>query len=363
MGGAPGSPAHAPAAKPVAVDGDEFIFEGLSISKGPSKLVADGQNFVAKLEDFSKVRLLGKGTHGQVWLVNSRSLGIPMAMKVMELGVIDRKAAKRIVRELSVLKKATGFEYITALHGAFYKSCNVYILMEYMDAGSLDTLLAQHAKAIGGGIPEPVIAAVGHSALHGLRFLREQLKVMHRDIKPANILVNMSGQFKVCDFSICAELQSHTFADTYIGTIYYMAPERINPAKDKRYKITADIWSIGVTLVELATGEYPYPRETDDVFAMLKHIVDGPTPVESAKFADAGLTADCTDFCQSCMHKTPEDRADHHVLLKHKFLESATSDDTAEHVIRWLRAVTDSSEGERGDEDANSDADTKATNT
>lgn len=155
------------------------------------------------------------------------------------------------------------------------------------------------------------------------------------------------GTCQVCDFSICAELQSHTFADTYIGTIYYMAPERINPAKDKRYKTTADIWSIGVTLVELATGVYPYPKETDDVFAMLKHIVDGPTAVEKPEFRAAGLTPECVDFCQSCVHKKPDDRADHHVLLKHPFLEKATSDETVELVKTWLLALNDTAEAER----------------
>lgn len=69
--------------------------------------------------------------------------------------------------------------------------------MEYMDAGALDSLLAKHVKRTGKGVPEKVISAVGHSALHGLRFLRERLKVMHRDIKPANMLVNLNGVFKV----------------------------------------------------------------------------------------------------------------------------------------------------------------------
>jgi len=133
------------------------------------------------------------------------------------------------------------------------------------------------------------LQAIGASALQGLKYLKEELHVMHRDIKPSNILANSKGSVKICDFSICAEFQSNQYAETYIGTVYYMAPERINPRKDKGYNPTADIWSVGVTLVELATGEYPYPKE--GIFAMLQHIVKGPSPVEKDEFTGMNFPA------------------------------------------------------------------------
>eukprot|EP00038_Savillea_parva_P026540 m.54957 g.54957 ORF g.54957 m.54957 type:complete len:449 (+) comp7570_c0_seq1:119-1465(+) len=317
-------------------DSDNFKYKGVNISPGPQELVAGGQKYKARLEDFDKVRILGKGTHAVVWQVTSRSLGITMAWKEMEMKKFTEEEAKRIVTELSVLKKARRSPHITALHGVFYKKHRFYLLMEYMDCGSLDKLLAKHVARTGRGMPERVIAAVGYSVLDGLSFLKEHLKVMHRDIKPANILINSKGQIKMCDFSICKELRSHASVNTYIGTVYYMAPERIKPTADKGYDTKADLWSLGVTLVELATGVYPYPREAHDIFAMCTHIVRGPTAVERPEVVAAGLSDDCIDFCRSCVQRSPKNRADHQVLLKHTFFKHVA---TAEEVQRWLESL------------------------
>ena len=130
-------------------------------------------------------------------------------------------------------------------------------------------------------IPEPIAGQVALSTLRGLTFLKDSLNVIHRDIKPSNILLNSKGEIKVCDFSVSGELHKSK-AKTYTGTQYYMAPERIRPSESKQYDIRSDMWSLGLTLVELAMGEYPYPRE-DNVFAMLTHIIKGPTPSKCAR--------------------------------------------------------------------------------
>ena len=119
--------------------------------------------------------------------------------------------------------------------------------MEYMNVGSWDKLIKRSAN---GKASEAVVAQVAISVLGGLQFLKENLKIIHRDIKPSNILANSKGEVKVCDFSVSGELHK-SMARTYTGTFYYMAPERIRPKKTKEYDVRSDVWSLGVTLVEL----------------------------------------------------------------------------------------------------------------
>lgn len=138
--------------------------------------------------------------------------------------------------------------FIVEFYGAFYKECTISIVMELMDVGSWDKLLK---RAKDGKATEAVVAQVAISVLGGLQFLKDHLKIIHRDIKPSNILANTKGEVKVCDFSVSGELHK-SMARTYTGTFYYMAPERIRPKKSKEYDVRSDVWSLGVTLVELS---------------------------------------------------------------------------------------------------------------
>lgn len=323
--------------------GDKITIGGLTLSPGPSTMQADGGKFVASLRDYRQIKKMGSGAHGEVWKVQSISRGSSAAMKQIELGLASKKKVQQIMRELNVLKKARGNPYIVDLHGVFYSKHVFYIVMQYMNAGSLETLLSQHKMRHERdhpgtrfpGVPLDAISVIGASALQGLKYLKEELNVMHRDIKPSNILANSKGSVKICDFSICAEFQSNQYAETYIGTVYYMAPERINPRKDKGYNPTADIWSVGVTLVELATGEYPYPKE--GIFAMLQHIVKGPSPVEKDGFTRMNFPANFINFCTLCLHKIADDRPGHDVLLDHPFAQAGAS---AKVICSWLQCIT-----------------------
>lgn len=124
--------------------------------------------------------------------------------------------------------------------------------MEHMDGRSLDVVL-QHA----GRLPEPIIGNISIAVLTGLQYLHQTHKIMHRDVKPSNILVNSCGDIKLCDFGVSAQL-INSIANSFVGTRSYMAPERLTG--QSHYTVKSDVWSLGITFLELAIGFYPIPK-------------------------------------------------------------------------------------------------------
>lgn len=149
-----------------------------------------------------------------------------MAMKEIELTTrVDTEMCKRIVRELEVLKHGKNCPFIIDYYGALYNQNVIYIFMEHMDVGALDQLLGIPGIE---RLPEVFCGKIAVSAILGLQFLKERLKIIHRDIKPSNILLNSKGETKVCDFSISGTLVK-SCVDTYVGTMYYMVSFMSSP--------------------------------------------------------------------------------------------------------------------------------------
>jgi len=121
--------------------------------------------------------------------------------------------------------------------------------MEYMDKGSFDCIYKQI-----GPINIEVVSMVALSVLRGLTYLYDAHRIIHRDIKPSNILCNSEGDIKLCDFGVSGEL-INSIAHTFVGTSIYMSPERIKGAE---YSVKSDIWSLGISLIELAIGRFPF---------------------------------------------------------------------------------------------------------
>ena len=195
--------------------------------------------------------------------------GIVMAMKEIRLELDEAKFAA-IIMELDILHRCIS-PFIVDFYGAFFQEGAVYICMEYMDGGSID-------KLYGDGIPEGVLRKITVSTVMGLKALKDDHNIIHRDVKPTNILVNSKGQVKICDFGVSGNLVA-SIAKTNIGCQSYMAPERIasggvaqagaNPGGGT-YSVQSDIWSLGLTVIECAMGQYPYPPETyNNIFSQL----------------------------------------------------------------------------------------------
>ena len=140
---------------------------------------------------------------------------------------------------------------IISFSNAFYCDAAVHIILEYMDCGSLASVLRRH-----GPLPEPLLARVTGDMLGALDFLHRELKVVHRDIKPSNALLNSQGEVKLADFGMSGQLAStKSRLASWVGTAAYMSPERISGAQ---YSFESDIWALGATLWECSVGRYPY---------------------------------------------------------------------------------------------------------
>ncbi|EEB98858.1 hypothetical protein MPER_01563 [Moniliophthora perniciosa FA553] len=216
-----------------------------------------------------------------------------MAMKEIRLE-LEQSKLNAIIMELDILHRASiSSENIVEFYGAFFIESCVYYCMEYMDAGSLDKLvnypLGETVPVPGGdpeqieweGVPEQVLARICGSMVKGLKFLKDELGVIHRDVKPTNVLVNKKGQIKLCDFGVSGQLEK-SLAKTNIGCQSYMAPERIKGESQNNlgtYTVSSDVWSLGLSIIEIAIGCYPYPPESySNVFAQLTAIVHDDPP-------------------------------------------------------------------------------------
>jgi len=268
---------------------------------------------------------------------------------------------KQILRELHIMHDCHS-EYIISFYGAFLSDPNICICMEFMDKGSLDGIYKQI-----GPIEIEVVAKVAHAGLEGLTYLYDVHRIIHRDIKPSNILCNSKGQIKICDFGVSGEL-INSIADTFVGTSTYMSPERIQGAQ---YTVKSDVWSLGISLIELALGRFPFSESASDddsdlsefegtlsparpvpfekkkadkdrkrdrrkskgvslqgggmtmsILELLQHIVNEPAP----KLTPEGrFPKEAEDFVNSCLLKEPDHRRTPKDLLNHEWIKHARS--------------------------------------
>jgi mitogen-activated protein kinase kinase len=157
-----------------------------------------------------------------------------------------------------------------------------------------------------------VLGKIAEAILGGLKYLYLAHRIMHRDIKPSNVLINSKGQIKLCDFGVSSELEN-SVADTFVGTGTYMAPERIQGSP---YTVKSDVWSVGLTLMELAIGKFPFSVDSEDgddeeasgpqgILDLLQQIVLEPAP--KLPKSDA-FPLILEEVIAKCMMKDPNQR-------------------------------------------------------
>ncbi|KAG1737681.1 kinase-like domain-containing protein [Suillus lakei] len=179
---------------------------------------------------------------------------------------------KQLERELSI--SATSKHHnIIRFHGAYMSpsSSEVKVMMEYCAGRSLEAV-GKRIKEKNARISEKVAGRIAEGVLQGLNYLHS-LKTIHRDIKPSNILLTGEGVVRLCDFGVSGELV-RSMAGTFTGTSFYMAPERIS---GKEYSIRADVWSTGITLLELVQNRYPFPEDLTSI-ELIVYITQGQPP-------------------------------------------------------------------------------------
>ncbi|RPA73647.1 Pkinase-domain-containing protein [Ascobolus immersus RN42] len=291
-----------------------------------------------RAEDLQVINELGAGNGGTVSKVMHKASKMVMARKVIRIEV-EAEARRKIVRELHIMHDCNS-PHIVSFYGAFLQEGNIIMCMEYMDCGSLDSI----AKKVG-PVRIDVLGKISEAVVEGLAYLYNEHRILHRDIKPSNILVNSKGQIKLCDFGVSGEL-SNSLANTFVGTQTYMAPERIIGTS---YSVKSDVWSLGLTLLELAIGRFPFDAEDSaqgnkpnsghmGILDLLQRIVNEPPPrlPENEAFPKA-----LEDFIHSCLHKDPDARSSLSELQKKEFMRRsrATPVDIADWATEAMNVV------------------------
>eukprot|EP00756_Hemistasia_phaeocysticola_P007771 Hpha_TRINITY_DN14393_c0_g2::TRINITY_DN14393_c0_g2_i1::g.86434::m.86434 len=271
---------------------------------------------------FRGEKVLGKGAFGEVWLAMGGA-GQLVALKVLPLPPPAKKRARRglraqgnqgitqeelqnLVQEVSLMTKLRHESIVWYLASAVV-SRNIVIVMEYLPGGSLSGVLSEFG-ALQLGPARRYIADI----LDGLAFLHGE-GIVHRDLKPANVLLTIEGQCKLADFGASGELASKTQQGGIAGTPLYMAPEAV-----RRAIKVSDIWSLGITVIQLIHGHLPYeiPETGFNPIFFMRRLERGEL---SPEVPDT-LPHDVRLFVEECIQRDPEKRPTAEVLLGHEFL-------------------------------------------
>ncbi|KAM0791444.1 hypothetical protein ACM66B_005899 [Microbotryomycetes sp. NB124-2] len=281
---------------------------------------------------------LGEGVSGEVRKVLHKPSGIVMAKKTIATSP-NPKLHKQHLRELLFMRECS-HPAIVQYYGAFLEENNsqIGICMEFCEAGSLDSLYKK-VKAKGWRTGEKVLGKIAESMISGLVYLHDR-KIIHRDIKPSNVLVTESGQIKLCDFGVSGELVN-SFAGTFVGTTFYLSPERIRGGK---YTITSDVWSMALTVLEVALNRFPFPAPGEaplhSPIELLTYLIkmDGPKfddePENGIKYTNA-----FRDFIRLCMDKDPTTRPTPQKLSTHGWIVRSATRQPPPDLGRWVREM------------------------
>ncbi|XP_059902455.1 STE20-like kinase b [Gadus macrocephalus] len=289
---------------------------------------------------------LGDGAFGKVYKAQNKQTGVLAAAKV-----IDTKTEEELedyMVEIEILASCDHHNIVKLLD-AFYYDSKLWILIEFCGGGAVDAVMLELERPL----TEPQIRVVCRQTLQALLYLHNN-KIIHRDLKAGNILLSINGDVKLADFGVSAKnTKTLQRRDSFIGTPYWMAPEVVmcETSKDRPYDYKADIWSLGVTLIELAQVEPPN-HEMNPMRVLLKIAkAEPPTLMQPSRWSPA-----FSDFLRRCLDKNVDNRWSTAQLLQHPFVSSVVDSKPLRELIAEAKAeVTEEIEESKEEEEDETD--------
>ncbi|XP_074502175.1 STE20-like serine/threonine-protein kinase isoform X2 [Sebastes fasciatus] len=285
---------------------------------------------------------LGDGAFGKVYKAQNKQNGTLAAAKVIDTKTEDELEDYMV--EIDILASCN-HHHIVKLLDAFYFEGKLWILIEFCAGGAVDAIMLELERPL----TEPQIRVVCRQTLEALSYLHEN-KVIHRDLKAGNILLSLNGEVKLADFGVSAKnTKTLQRRDSFIGTPYWMAPEVVmcETSKDRPYDYKADIWSLGVTLIELAQVEPPN-HEMNPMRVLLKIAKsEPPTLMHPSRWSP-----EFNDFLRKALDKNVDNRCGTWQLLQHPFVTSVTDSRPLRELIAEAKAeVTEEIEDSKEEEE------------
>ncbi|KAF7637556.1 Protein kinase domain-containing protein [Meloidogyne graminicola] len=258
---------------------------------------------------------IGEGAFGKIEkvssLTNSHLIAASKAISLQE-----GENFKDFLVEIEILEFSKEHVNIVGLHACYFYDEKLYMILEYCAGGAINSIMT----ALNKPLTEPQIAYVTHGVVNALEFLHSK-GVIHRDLKSENILLTDDGFVKLADFGVSAIMMNNYKRDTYNGTPHWMAPEVIicETFRDQPYDSRADIWSLGITLIEMAQIDPPNHSMNPMRVAIKIQKSDPPKLAHPERWSPT-----FSEFLTKCLVKDPDGRWSAQQLLTHKFIRSST---------------------------------------
>lgn len=273
-------------------------------------------NHLANSNSIVEIGKLGEGNGGSVSKCKLRSGSPVFALKLINADP-NPEVQKQIIRELQY-NRLCHCPNIVSYYGTFMIQLQsmIGIAMEYMGGGSLDAIYKRVIELDSTNrVNEKVLGKIADSVLKGLSYLHLQ-RIIHRDIKPSNILLDSQGHVKICDFGVSGDVVN-SLATTFVGTQYYMAPERI---MGKPYTVSCDVWSLGLSLLEVAQGKFPYHYQNNNPMGpieLLQLILEYEPQLQDVLEEGIFWSDSFKNFIEYCLKKNPDERPSPKQMLQH----------------------------------------------
>jgi len=270
------------------------------------------------LGEFKAEEVVGEGAFGKVYRGINKKTKETVAIKVIDLEKADEDFDE-VQIEIAILADMR-HPAIVAYHGSFVNHNELWIIMEFLSGGSCRDVLDQKIL-----FPEECVAVVMRELLLALAYVHKDGRV-HRDVKAANIMLGGDGNVKLVDFGVAAQMSTRATKNTFVGTPFWIAPEII---KGFGYNHKADIWSAGITAIELAEG---YPPYVDLDPMKVLHLIPKAKPPELKSGSKI-----FKDFVAKCLVRDPRQRMDTKDILKHKFLKKAKKNEILVKIVNQYK--------------------------